>query len=116
MRERGRSQAADLWRLWCAVAGGRSGTGSQTGLGLAGDRPEITEHRLHRLTCSCCGRVTSAILPAGMPTCEAGPRLLSLVALLMSHYRCGKRKTAEFVRDVLNVLHFFMGRARRVGS
>jgi transposase len=65
--------------------------------------PEITEHRRHRLTCSCCGKVTAAALREGMPTCEAGPRLVALVALLMSGYRCGKRKTAEFVRDVLNI-------------
>jgi transposase len=66
-------------------------------------RPEIIEHRLHRLICACCGKVTSATLPAGMPTSEAGPRLLSPVALLTSHSRCGKRKTAEFVWDVLNI-------------
>lgn len=65
--------------------------------------PVITEHRLHRLTCTCCGKVTGATLPEGMPTCEAGPRLVSLVAYLMAGYRGSKRKTAEFVRDVLNI-------------
>jgi hypothetical protein len=38
-----------------------------------------------------------------MQTREEGPRLVSLVALLVSHTRCGKRKTAEFIRDAANI-------------
>src|SRR5215211_6236879 len=31
-------------------------------------RPDVDEYRLHRLACSCCGTVTRAALPAGVPT------------------------------------------------
>lgn len=65
--------------------------------------PQIIEHRLHRLTCSCCGVVTCARMPADAPTCEAGPRLVALVALLMGGFRCSKRKVAQFVQEVLNI-------------
>lgn len=66
-------------------------------------RPEVTEHRLHRLTCPCCGGTTRAELPPDVPSLEAGPRLVALTALLMAGFRCSKRKAAAFLQDVLNV-------------
>ena len=39
---------------------------------------EVTEYRLHRLTCSACGTRTCASLPVGVPTGAFGPRLPSL--------------------------------------
>src|SRR3954451_16942723 len=42
-------------------------------------RPDVDEYRLHKLTCSCCGRATRAELPAGVPTGPFGPRLRAIL-------------------------------------
>lgn len=66
-------------------------------------QPQVTEHRLHRLTCPCCGGETRAALPPDVPTLEAGPRLVALTALLMANFRCSKRKAAAFLQGVLKI-------------
>jgi transposase len=65
-------------------------------------KPLVSEHRRHRLTCSCCGAVTCGELPAGMGLGQAGPRLVALVALLMGGLRQSKRKSAWFLENILN--------------
>jgi transposase len=47
-------------------------------------RPQITEHRMHQLTCDHCGTATRAPLPAGIGTSQYGERLAATVALLSS--------------------------------
>src|SRR3954447_18745268 len=42
-------------------------------------RPDVDEYRLHKLTCSCCGRATRAELPAGVPTGPFVPRLRAIL-------------------------------------
>src|SRR5262249_12123700 len=54
-------------------------------------RAEVTEYRLHRLTCTTCGTGTCASLPVGVPTGAFGPRLQALLAVLAGGYRLGKR-------------------------
>jgi len=63
--------------------------------------PHVTEHQRHRLTCSCCGVTTCGALPPGVPTGQAGPQLVALVALLMGCYRQSKRRTAMFLEQAL---------------
>ena len=46
--------------------------------------PLITEYQRHRLSCSCCGESTCAPLPAGVPTCQSGPRLVTFTGPLMA--------------------------------
>jgi transposase len=65
-------------------------------------KPVVTEYQRHRLVCAGCGETTCASLPAGVPTCQAGPRLIALSALLMAHFRQSKRRTALFLQGVLN--------------
>jgi transposase len=65
-------------------------------------KPLVTEHRRHRLTCSCCGTVTCGELPAGLGLGQAGPRLIAFVALLMGAMRQSKRKSAWFLENILN--------------
>jgi transposase len=64
-------------------------------------RPLVTEYQLHRLLCSTCGITTCAELPAGVPTSQAGPQLVALVALLMGCFRQSKRRVALFLEQVL---------------
>lgn len=65
-------------------------------------KPHVTEHQQHRLQC-CCGAITCAPLPPGVPHGQAGPRLIAFAALLMAYYRQSKRRTAEFLTTLLGV-------------
>ena len=64
-------------------------------------RPLVTEYQLHRLSCPACGITTCAELPPGVPTGQAGPQLIALVALLMGCFRQSKRRVALFLEQVL---------------
>jgi transposase len=64
-------------------------------------KPSVMEYQRHRLTC-CCGTVTCGALPAGVPTGQAGPRLIAFSALLLSCFRQSKRRAALFLSMILN--------------
>lgn len=64
-------------------------------------QPVVIEHQLHRLGCPC-GATTCGVLPPGVPSGQAGPRLVALVALLMGCFRQSKRRVALFLAQVLN--------------
>jgi transposase len=64
---------------------------------------EVTEYRLHRLTCTNCGTRTCASLPAGVPTGAFGPRLQALLALLAGAYRLGKRPIRQLASDLFGL-------------
>src|SRR5262249_26242595 len=66
-------------------------------------QPEVTEYRLHRLTCTACGARTSASLPAGIPTGAFGPRLQSVLAILAGGYRLGKRPIRQLAQDLFGL-------------
>ena len=66
-------------------------------------QPIITEYQRHRLTCGCCGTVTCAALPIGVPTGQFGARLLAFAGLLMGHFRQSKRRASLFLTDLLNM-------------
>lgn len=60
---------------------------------------EVTEYRLHTLTCLECGAETRAGLSAGVPQGAFGPRLQSMVSLLSGRYHLSKRESAEVMDD-----------------
>jgi transposase len=60
---------------------------------------EVTEYRLHTLTCTECHTKTRAELPAGVPQGAFGPRLQAMVSLLSGRYRLSKRETADVMAD-----------------
>ena len=64
-------------------------------------KPSVTEYQRHRLTCRC-GTVTCGALPPGVPTGQAGPRLIAFSGLLMSCFRQSKRRAALFLSMILN--------------
>src|SRR5262245_40491842 len=64
---------------------------------------EVTEYRLHRLTCPGCGTRTCASLPAGVPTGAFGPRLQALLAVLAGGYRPGKRPIRQLAHDLFGL-------------
>jgi transposase len=60
---------------------------------------EVTEYRLHRLTCTNCGTVTRAKLPEGVPQGGFGPRFQSMVSILSGNYHLSKRETVGIMGD-----------------
>jgi transposase len=66
-------------------------------------QPEVTEYRLHRLTCPDCGTRTSASLPVGVPTGAFGPRLQAVLAVLAGAYRLGKRPIRQLAHDLFGL-------------
>jgi len=66
-------------------------------------RAEVTEYRLHRLTCTGCGTRTCASVPAGVSTGAFGPRLQALLAVLAGGYRLGKRPIRQLAHDLFGL-------------
>ena len=60
---------------------------------------EVTEYRLHTLTCPDCGTESRAELPTGVSSRAFGPRLQAMVALLSGRYHLSKRDVVEVMRD-----------------
>jgi transposase len=65
-------------------------------------QPIVTEYQRHRLDCPACGASTCGELPPGVPSGQAGPRLVALTALLMGCFKQSKRRVALFLEQVLN--------------
>lgn len=64
-------------------------------------QPHITEYQRHRLICAC-GVSTCGVLPTGVPTGQAGPRLIAFAGLLMACFRQSKRRAAQFLSMILH--------------
>jgi transposase len=64
-------------------------------------QPIVTEYQRHRLVCGC-GSSTCGDLPTGVPTGQAGPRLIAFTGLLMACFRQSKRRAAQFLSTILN--------------
>jgi transposase len=63
--------------------------------------PVVTEYQRHRLVCAC-GCSTCGDLPDGVPTGQAGPRLIAFSGLLMACFRQSKRRAAQFLGLILH--------------
>lgn len=57
----------------------------------------VTEHRRLRVRCPCCGKVTLAGVPAGVPAGAFGPNLCATVVALSAHM--SREQVAAFVKD-----------------
>ncbi len=65
-------------------------------------KPLVTEYQRHRLCCPHCHETTCAELPSGVPSSQAGCRLVAFTALLMGCFRQSKRRVALFLEQVLD--------------
>ncbi len=63
-------------------------------------QPLVTEYQQHRLTCAC-GCSTCGPLPPGVPSGQAGPRLIAFAGLLMACFRQSKSRAAQFLSLIL---------------
>jgi len=61
---------------------------------------EVTEHRLHRRLCPCCGAATRAELPVDVPSGAFGPRMQAAVATLAIRNRVSRRDTVELMGEL----------------
>lgn len=66
-------------------------------------KPEVTEYDLFAYRCKCCGEITQAELPPGVPRGAFGPRLMSLVAVLMGMFRLSRRETRNLVQTMYRI-------------
>lgn len=63
----------------------------------------VEEYQLHALSCTACKTSTRALLPAGVPTGQFGPRLQSIVAVCSGDYRLSKREIELLVEDIFGI-------------
>ena len=66
-------------------------------------KTQVTEYRLHTLTCQTCGTETRAKLPEGVPQGGFGPRFQSQVSILSGKYHLSKRETVGILDDFYGV-------------
>ena len=65
-------------------------------------RPDVTEYRMHTLTCSHCGTSTAAEAPPESAR-EYGPALQASLSLLSVGYRLSKRSVQSLASDLLGL-------------
>jgi len=67
-------------------------------------RPSVTEHRLHRLRCRGCHRVTTAPAPveATAPACY-GPNVTALAVYLLTYQHIPVARTAQLLADLMGL-------------
>jgi len=63
----------------------------------------ITEHRLHRRICACCGEEIVAALPPDVTRSAFGPRLQALTATLVAGYRLSRSETSRLLSEAFGV-------------
>jgi transposase len=64
---------------------------------------EVTESRGHFRTCSCCGTLNHAAIPADLKTHSIGPRLAATLSYLAGRHHLSQRGLEEMVEDVFDV-------------
>jgi transposase len=63
---------------------------------------EVTEYQGHFRTCSCCGEVNHAPIPAEVKACSVGPRFAATLAYFTGTHRVSKRGLEEITQDVFD--------------
>ena len=60
---------------------------------------QVTEYRLEKGFCTCCGHNQIASLPKGVTWGITGPRLTSLMTHMVSRYKLSRRELQEFLKE-----------------
>ncbi len=66
-------------------------------------RPTITEYRLHRLRCACCGEETRGEVPPDVRAGTFGTRVRTIAALLTGAHRLSRRATEQLMSDLFGL-------------
>lgn len=66
-------------------------------------KAHVVEHQMKCVRCPNCGKLTRAELPTEVGEKHFGPRLATLVGLLIGYYGLSRRATLDFLRLVLDV-------------
>lgn len=66
-------------------------------------KARVDEYRLFGGRCRGCGKAHRAVLPAGVPSGQIGPRALALVGVLGTRYHLTQNKTRDLLAQVLGV-------------
>ena len=64
---------------------------------------QVVEYQGHARTCSCCGEVTRAAIPADVRTYSIGTRLAAVLAYLVGAHRVSRRGVEELVEAIFDV-------------
>jgi transposase len=64
---------------------------------------EVTEYRGHFRTCSCCGTLNHAAIPADLKAHSIGPRLAATLSYLAGRHHLSQRGLEEMAEDVFDV-------------
>jgi transposase len=62
----------------------------------------ITEYKLAKGECACCGERHIAELPEGVTWGITGPKLTGFMSALTSHYQLSRREVQEFLKEYFN--------------
>ena len=63
----------------------------------------VTEYRLHRLECACCGTHTQASLPDTAPSSRFGPTISAIVTYLTGDAQLSRRTTQQAAAELFGV-------------
>ena len=68
---------------------------------------EVVEYQAHTRTCTCCGKVNHASIPAEIRAHSIGPRLTGTLSYLTGNLGLSKRNVEELAEDVFraDILH-----------
>lgn len=65
--------------------------------------PVVDEYRLYGGLCAGCGRMHQAVLPAGVPRGQIGPRALALVGVLGTRFQMPQMKIRDLLAQLLGI-------------
>jgi transposase len=66
-------------------------------------KPRVIEHQVHCIDCPCCGQRNRGELPADVAASWFGPKVISLVGLLMGRYRLSKRQVTHLLAECFGI-------------
>ncbi len=66
-------------------------------------KPHVTEYRLLRGECSCCGKRINASLPDGVTPDLLGNNAKSIIAMMTGYFKNSRREVVDIMRNIFNL-------------